>query len=166
MRGPDGYMYEPVWIHPTDAAARGIATGDIVKMFNDRGTVLAVAHVNQRIIPGAVWQDHGAPIDLIRDSVYVPDVKTVDPPEIPTGEFTTLGIDRSGSNNLISPLLGVSKNCTAGMATSGYLVEVEKLSLDEMEQWKKDYPDAFARKYDYNGGLCFEAYLADEGGAD
>jgi len=166
MRGPDGYMYEPVWIHPTDAAARGIVTGDIVKMHNDRGIVLGVAHINQRIIPGAVYQDHGAPTDIIRDSAFSPDVKTVNPPDIPTGEFTTLAIDRSGSNNLISPLVGVSKNCTGGMATSGFLVDVGKLSLDEMDQWKRDYPDAFARKYDYDGGLCLEAYLVDEGGND
>lgn len=167
MRGPDGYMYEPIWIHPTDAEARGIADGDIVKMFNDRGTVLGVAHVNERIIPGAVWQDHGAPIDIIRPADFEPVAMTVDPPDIPLGEYTQLGIERSGSNNMISPLLGVSKNCTGGMATSGFLVEVAKLSLDEMEQWKKDYPEAFERKYDYDGGLCFEAYLADEeGGAD
>ena len=24
VRGPDGYLYEPVWINPQDAAARGI----------------------------------------------------------------------------------------------------------------------------------------------
>jgi len=166
MRGPDGYMYEPVWINPTDAEARGIETGDLVKMYNDRGTVLGVAHVNQRIRPGAVWQDHGAPIDIIREAEFEPVAKTVDPPDIPAGEFTTLGIDRSGSNNLISPLLGVSQNCLGGMATSGFLVEVEKLSLDEMDQWKKTYPDVFEKDYDYDGGLRFEAYLADEGGTD
>ena len=40
VKGHDGYMYEPVWIHPTDAEARGIKSGDIVKLFNERGTVL------------------------------------------------------------------------------------------------------------------------------
>jgi trimethylamine-N-oxide reductase (cytochrome c) len=167
MRGPDGYMYEPVWINPQDADSRGIKTGDLVKIFNDRGVVLSVAHVNERIIPGAVWQDHGAPIDIIREAAFEPDTKTVDPPDIPSGEFTQLGIDRSGSNNLISPLVGVSQNCTGGMATSGYLVQLERLSLDEMDQWKKTYPDVFDKDYDYDGGLRFEAYLADdEGGTD
>lgn len=149
MRGPDGYMYEPIWMHPTDADARGIVTGDIVKMYNDRGICLGCAIVTERIMPGAVWQDHGANIDVIRDSG--PD---------------TLGIERSGANNMIAMRWGVSQNCTAGMASSGYLVECEKLSLDEMEQWKKDYPDAFERKYDYDSGQCFDAWVVDEGGMD
>jgi anaerobic selenocysteine-containing dehydrogenase len=147
LRGPDGYMYEPAWIHPTDAAAKGIVTGDIVKIYNDRGIVLGGAIVTERIMPGAIWQDHGAPIDIIRDS-----------------DEGVLGIDRSGSNNMIAMRWGVSQNCTGGMASSGYLVQFEKLSLDEMEQWKKDYPDAFARKYDYDSGPCFDAWVVDEGG--
>ena len=28
---------EPVWIHPDDAATRGISTGEVVRVFNDRG---------------------------------------------------------------------------------------------------------------------------------
>ncbi len=43
VKGYDGYMYEPVWIHPDDAAARGIKDGDIVKLINERGTVLGGA---------------------------------------------------------------------------------------------------------------------------
>jgi molybdopterin guanine dinucleotide-containing S/N-oxide reductase-like protein len=147
LRGPDGYMYEPAWIHPTDAAAKGIVTGDIVKIYNDRGIVLGAAIVTERTMPKSVWQDHGAPIDVIRDS-----------------SSDTLGIERCGSNNMLGPRFGVSQNCTGGMASSGYLVQIEKLSLDEMEQWKKDYPDAFARKYDYDSGPCFDAWVVDEGG--
>ena len=41
IRGPDGYMYEPCWIHPVDAAARKIATGDVITVHNERGAVLA-----------------------------------------------------------------------------------------------------------------------------
>jgi trimethylamine-N-oxide reductase (cytochrome c) len=40
VKGYDGYMYEPLWINPGDAAKRGIKSGDIVKVFNERGTVL------------------------------------------------------------------------------------------------------------------------------
>lgn len=32
---------EPVWLHPDDAAARGLVEGDIVRVFNDRGACLA-----------------------------------------------------------------------------------------------------------------------------
>jgi biotin/methionine sulfoxide reductase len=34
---------EPVLIHPTDAAARGVADGEVVRVFNDRGACLAGA---------------------------------------------------------------------------------------------------------------------------
>ena len=43
-----------VTLHPTDAASRGIATGDRVKVFNDRGSFLAAAHVSDAARPGLV----------------------------------------------------------------------------------------------------------------
>ncbi|MBT5837772.1 MAG: molybdopterin-dependent oxidoreductase, partial [Rhodospirillaceae bacterium] len=64
VRGPDGYLYEPCWINPADAAARGIKGGDIVMVHNDRGSVLCGAVVTERIIAGAVSVDHGAKMDL------------------------------------------------------------------------------------------------------
>ena len=36
VKGKDGYLYEPLWLAPEDAEARGIEDGDIVKMFNGR----------------------------------------------------------------------------------------------------------------------------------
>ena len=41
-------------IHPLDAAARGIASGDTVRVFNDRGTYSCHARVNDRARPGVV----------------------------------------------------------------------------------------------------------------
>ena len=41
-------------IHPGDASARGIATGDPVRVFNDRGSLLATARVTDRARPGVV----------------------------------------------------------------------------------------------------------------
>ncbi len=35
VKGPDGYAYEPLWINTGDAAARGIKSGDIVKIINE-----------------------------------------------------------------------------------------------------------------------------------
>ena len=98
-------MYEPLWINPKDAEKRGIKDGDIVKVFNERGIVLSGARVWERIMPGVVYQDHGArhdPIDSGR-------------------------IDRGGAINTIAPIGITSRNCV-GQATSGYLVEVEKVS--------------------------------------
>jgi len=43
-----------VEIHPADAAARGIASGQMVEVFNDRGHFLARANVDDRARPGVV----------------------------------------------------------------------------------------------------------------
>ena len=67
-------------------------------------------------------------------------------------------IDRGGANNLISPEKGTSQNCQ-GMATSGYLVGMEKVTDAEMEDWKERYPDAFEREYDPASGLQFNSWV-------
>jgi anaerobic selenocysteine-containing dehydrogenase len=41
-------------IAPADAAARGIASGDVVRVFNDRGEYRCVARVGERARPGVV----------------------------------------------------------------------------------------------------------------
>jgi trimethylamine-N-oxide reductase (cytochrome c) len=92
--------------------------------------------VVERIRPGVISIDHGARVDSI----------------IP-GE-----LDRGGAINLISPGGIVSKNC-AGQATSGYLVEVEKVTEEQINEWKKQYPEAFEREYDPDAGLCFSAWV-------
>jgi biotin/methionine sulfoxide reductase len=47
-------------IHPQDASARGIADGDIVRLFNDRGACLACAHLSDTVMPGVVQLPTGA----------------------------------------------------------------------------------------------------------
>lgn len=138
IKGDDGYMYEPLWINTSDASERGINDGDIVKVHNERGIVLGGAYVSERIRPGAVSMDHGARVDWIAP-----------------GE-----IDRGGAINLISPDGIISKHC-AGMATSSYLVQVERLSMAEMDEWRKQYPEAFSREYDPASGLRFNAWVED-----
>jgi trimethylamine-N-oxide reductase (cytochrome c) len=135
-------MYEPVWIHPEDAKKRDIENGDIVRIYNERGSVLGGAIVWERIMPGAISQDHGARADFIitEDGTY---------------------IDRGGANNLISPENGTSQNCW-GMATSGYLVDIEKVSMSQMEEWRNKYPEAFNREYDAAAGLRFNAWIEGE----
>jgi len=51
---------EPIFMSPEDAAARGIAHGDIVRVFNDRGQLLAGAHVSDDFPPGVVRIQEGA----------------------------------------------------------------------------------------------------------
>jgi trimethylamine-N-oxide reductase (cytochrome c) len=142
VKGWDGYMYEPVWIHPSDAEARGIKMGDIVMVHNERGIVLCGARVWERVFPGTAYVDHGARHD----------------PIIP-GK-----VDRGGAINTISGDWVSSKNAV-GQATSGYLVEVSPLPPGLMEQWRREYPDAFERPYDPAAGLRFEAWVT-KGGAE
>jgi anaerobic selenocysteine-containing dehydrogenase len=136
IKGLDGYLYEPLWIHPSTAKPRGIVAGDIVEIFNERGIVLCGAYVTERMIPGVVGIDHGARYD----------------PIVP-GE-----IDRGGDINTLTPHNITSKNST-GMVVSGFLVEVKKANVDE---YRNKYPEAFKRAYDPAAGLRFDAWVLKE----
>jgi trimethylamine-N-oxide reductase (cytochrome c) len=136
VKGEDGYLYEPVWIHPSEAKKRKINHGDIVKIYNERGIVLCGAYVTERLKPGVAYVDHGARCDWI----------------IP-GK-----VDRGGAINLISPI-GLTSKHAGGQATSGYLVEIEKVTAAQMEEWKKQYPEAFKRDYDPASGLRFSSWV-------
>jgi biotin/methionine sulfoxide reductase len=59
---------EPIRIHPTDAAARGSANGDVVRVFNDRGSCLAGAVVSDAVRPGVVQLATGAWYDPLDPS--------------------------------------------------------------------------------------------------
>jgi biotin/methionine sulfoxide reductase len=71
---------EPILLHEDDAAARGIAEGDIVRVFNDRGACLAGARLTHGLMRGVAvlatgaWYDpqdgmcvHGNPNVLTQD---------------------------------------------------------------------------------------------------
>ena len=51
---------DDVWLHTADAAARGIADGQRVRVFNDRGATVLPAKVTDRIAPGVVSIREGA----------------------------------------------------------------------------------------------------------
>ena len=138
----DNYLYEPLWMHPSIALARDIKDGDIVRVFNERGSVLGGAIVWERMTPGVAYMDHGARVDWI----------------IP-GE-----LDRGGAINLISPDNTISRHCP-GMATTSYLVEVEKVTMDQYGKWKESYPEAFEREYDPASGPRFNAWVVKPGTA-
>jgi biotin/methionine sulfoxide reductase len=64
---------EPVRIHPQDAALRGIADGDIVRLYNDRGACLAGAVLSEALFPGVVQLSTGAwydPVDPTADKPF------------------------------------------------------------------------------------------------
>ena len=51
---------EPILINPADAAARGIADGDVVRVFNSRGACLAGAVLSTAVRPGVTQLATGA----------------------------------------------------------------------------------------------------------
>jgi trimethylamine-N-oxide reductase (cytochrome c) len=133
VKGPDGYQYQPLWMNPVDAAARGIKNGDIVSIYNDRGVVLAGAYVTQRIMAGAIGIDHGAKYDPVEVGV----------------------IDRGGAINTIVPRGITSKNA-CGHAVSGFLAEVEKADLEALQA---KYPEAFSRECHITAGPCLAGFM-------
>jgi anaerobic selenocysteine-containing dehydrogenase len=48
-----------LWISPGDAAARGLADGDPIRIVNDRGEMAARARVTDRVPDGVVWMRDG-----------------------------------------------------------------------------------------------------------
>lgn len=103
----DGYAYWPVRIHPEDAKGRGINNNDVVRMYNDRGQVLGVAKITERIKPGIIHS-------------YVSSAK-YDP--IEPGKPNS--VDQGGCISLLTPSRMVSKNAP-GMAPLSCLIEIEK----------------------------------------
>jgi len=103
----DGYAWWPARIHPSDAAPRGIRNGDIVKLYNDRGAVLCLAVLTERIRPGIVHS-------------YASSAK-YDPLE--PGKAGS--VDRGGCVNLLTSSRMLSKNAP-GMTPNSCLIEIEK----------------------------------------
>jgi len=136
VKGPDGYQYQPGWLHPSEAGKRGIKNGDVISIYNDRGTVLAGAYITERIMPGVVYIDHGAKWDSI----------------------ALEEIDRGGAINTIVPRNTTSKNAV-GHAVSGFLAQVEKT---DMEALRRKYPEAFERPFHPHAGPGLEGWI--EGG--
>ena len=59
---------EVVRLNPFDAARRGIADGEIVRLFNDRGACLAAAAVTDDVMPGVIQLSTGAWYDPAPDA--------------------------------------------------------------------------------------------------
>jgi trimethylamine-N-oxide reductase (cytochrome c) len=51
---------EPIWINIKDAKAKGIKEGDLVRVFNERGQILAGAVITDNLKPGIVRVQEGA----------------------------------------------------------------------------------------------------------
>ncbi|WP_436644526.1 molybdopterin-dependent oxidoreductase [Microbaculum sp. FT89] len=97
---------EPVWINPVDAESRGIAAGDVVRVFNDRGSCLAGAIVTGDIRPSVVRLATGAWYD-------------------PEGPGNARRMDRHGNVNVLTRDAGTSRLAQGPVAES-LLVEIER----------------------------------------
>jgi biotin/methionine sulfoxide reductase len=97
----------PITLHAADAAARGIAPGDIVRIFNDRGACLAGAVLSSDIRQGVAILPTGAWYD----------------PEF-LGVIGSL--DVHGNPNILTQDTGTSK-LSQGPSAQNCLVEVEKM---------------------------------------
>ena len=100
----DGHYYWVLRLNPQDAAARGIKTGDLVKVFNGRGAVLCAALLTERLRTG-VAQGYES------SAVYEP-----------MGE-PGRSVDRGGCLNLLSPRRSQVKN-SHSMSNGTAMVEV------------------------------------------
>jgi anaerobic selenocysteine-containing dehydrogenase len=49
-----------ILIHPEDAASRRLETGDSVRVFNDRGSFVAVAEITDRVRKGVIGSAKGS----------------------------------------------------------------------------------------------------------
>jgi len=97
---------ERVTLHAEDAAARGIAGGEVVRVFNDRGALLAVAALTHDIRRGVIKLPTGAWYD----------------PAMP-GEIGAL--EKHGNPNVLTPDRGTSR-LAQGPSAHSALVQIER----------------------------------------
>ncbi|MFC1910414.1 molybdopterin dinucleotide binding domain-containing protein, partial [Chloroflexota bacterium] len=107
IKASDGYYYWVIRMNPADAAKRGLKDGEVVRAFNDRGSVLLGLQVTGRVAPGTV-------VSYESCAVYDP---------IEKGKAGST--DRGGCINLLTNHRWMSKNAYA-MAPNSCLIEVEK----------------------------------------
>ncbi|UYN93467.1 MAG: molybdopterin-dependent oxidoreductase [Enhydrobacter sp.] len=97
---------QPVTLHPQDAAARGIAEGDLVRVFNDRGACLAAARLSDRIRRSVVRLSTGAWFD-------------------PEDAGSNRPLEKHGNPNALTLDIGASK-LSQGCIAQTCLVEIER----------------------------------------
>jgi biotin/methionine sulfoxide reductase len=113
---------EAVRLHPADAARRGIADGDIVRVYNSRGACLAGAVLDAGVMTGVAVMATGAWFDPPRrDASSLPSAPSVDEVEP----------ERHGNPNVLTLDIGSSALAQAPSALTA-LVEVERWAQPEL----------------------------------
>lgn len=93
---------EPLRLNPADASRRGIAAGDVVRVFNARGACLAGAELDAGVRPGVAVMATGAWYSASAD-----------------------GLELSGNPNVLSADIGTSR-LAQGPSALSVLVEIER----------------------------------------
>ncbi len=97
---------QPITLHPEDATARGLADGDLVRVFNDRGACLAAVRASDRIRRGVVRLSTGAWFD-------------------PEDSGSNTPLEKHGNPNALTLDIGASK-LSQGCIAQTCLVEIER----------------------------------------
>lgn len=111
---------EPIRLNPADAARRGITSGDIVRVVNDRGALLAGAVVTEDLRPHVVQMATGAWYDPAEPGVVG-------------------SLDKHGNPNVLTLDKGTSR-LAQGSSAQTTLVEVEKYTGPELTVTAFDPP--------------------------
>ena len=114
---------EALELHPEDAAARGIAAGDVIRVFNDRGACLAGAVLSSSIRRGVVRLPTGAWFDPVPDAADSDaDGSDADGPAAPP-------LCAHGNPNVLTADVPSSR-LSQGCAGQHALVQIERLVGD------------------------------------
>jgi trimethylamine-N-oxide reductase (cytochrome c) len=106
----DGYYYWVMKINPVDAKARGITQHGLIRVFNDRSSVICAADVSPMMAEGVCKSyESSAEVDLFMDPRF--------------GR-----VDRGGCVNMLTPKRPQVKG-TDGMGSNSCLVEFEPYTL-------------------------------------
>ena len=112
----DGHYYWIMRMNTKDAEARGIKNGDLIRAYNDRGSVILCAQVGERVPPGIV---HSYESCAVYDPLGKPGYSA----------------DRGGCVNILTPDRYLSKY-GHGMAPNTAMVEVEKWNGDTFDTYE------------------------------
>jgi len=108
---------EQIGMHPIDAAGRGLAEGDLVRVFNDRGATLASVAIRDDILEHVVQLPTGAWWDPVEPG----------------------GLDRAGNPNVLTRDVGTSP-LAQGPTAQTCLVQVERFSETAPRMAAHDLP--------------------------
>jgi trimethylamine-N-oxide reductase (cytochrome c) len=107
----DGTYYWIARLSIADAAERNIKTGDLIRLFNDRGAVICAAHASSRLRPGVV---HAYQASAVYDPLGLP------------GKAP----DRGGCVNILTPSRSQSGK-SSSMAPNACLIQIERWTKPE-----------------------------------